>query len=302
MKVLAMVDGGPSVGYGHLGRTIALCSALEKRGHSVAVSTPARDYVQNHGLSWEPLASMPHEDLDWVVIDRAEMTSADRVRSLFPGARVCLIDDVGDARSIANITVDPPTRIHWPAPRGESLRGPQFVLLRSEFGERALFPRERGPVLVTLGGADPLVVSPSVADELLGRGFEVVVVEGPAFRRQLPPHLERIRQPERMSDVLAQASLVVCGYGHTLFEAARMGVPSVFICWNREQVTNREGVQALGFALYGGHANSAGTPRRVVDQVSSVSGRNWKRMSDRAMECVDGLGTCRVATAIEDLS
>jgi hypothetical protein len=262
------------------------------------------------------------------VIDRASTTSAAEVaRRQAGGQRVCLIDDPGPGRSVADLVVDPPTGVSWPPAGGRRLAGFPHVLLRREVREAAgqggeedgpalpgasgrgtnavvatRAPRRSADVLLSLGGSDPEGLTPVLAGALMSAGVAVVSVMGPGYRGPRPPG-RVLESPAAWPCALAQARLLVARFGHTLLEAAHLGTPALALAMDERALTD-----ATAFALHGScEAMRVGGPHdapRVAAHALGLSDDDSRReaLAARGRELVDGLGAVRVATAVRELA
>jgi spore coat polysaccharide biosynthesis predicted glycosyltransferase SpsG len=104
-----------------------------------------------------------------------------------------------------------------------------------------------------------------------------------------------------MRDLMRKADLCISAGGQTTYELAKVGVPTIGICFADNQIFNLQGWQEKGFIEYvGGHANrdllarlsAAITKFLPYDERCrrSVIGRRW----------VDGKGANRVIKALID--
>jgi hypothetical protein len=131
---VVVVDGGARAGFGHVGRCLAL---WEELGGRAVFAVEDGDVVRVLRAIGAPVRAADGST-PVAVIDRAAPTGAAEVaRRQAAGQRVCLIDDPGSGRSVADLVVDPPTGVSWPPTGGRRLAGFPHVLLRREVREAA---------------------------------------------------------------------------------------------------------------------------------------------------------------------
>jgi hypothetical protein len=313
-----VLDGGPRLGFGHLGRCLALWEELEGRAAfrvtdaSVAGQLRARGAHTVLAGTWEASAPLGGA-APVVVLDRAAPAAVGEVRSLRAGGRrVALLDDLGPARMLADLVIDPPTAAVWPAAAGRRLAGFEHVLLRREVRAAASSPtcalaaegpRARGGVLLAMGGSDPAGLTPALAEILGAAGCDPVVALGPGYRGPSPTVGTVLGDPGGFVAALARAELLVTGYGHSLLEAAHLGVPAVAAVHRPEHLPHARAFCRAGTARMLDLTAPAGGARLGDLAVRLLAGRGVRaRMAARGRELVDGLGAGRVVVALEALA
>jgi UDP-4-amino-4,6-dideoxy-N-acetyl-beta-L-altrosamine N-acetyltransferase len=102
-----------------------------------------------------------------------------------------------------------------------------------------------------------------------------------------------------MRDVMLESDIAISACGQTLYELARVGVPTVAVAVAENQMNNAEGWREAGFIEYAGR-------REETDLIDSVARgirallprREREKRSRRGLLHVDGLGPRRIAYAI----
>jgi hypothetical protein len=245
------------------------------------------------------------------VLDRAAPAAVAEVSALqAEGRRVALLDDLGPARMVADMVIDPPTAAAWPPAGGIRLSGFEHVLLRREVRAARSVHGARSGVLVAMGGSDPEGLTPLLAQGLNGAGIDVAVALGPGYRGASPT--ERGAFPtggstrvlrDAFVPALAGADLLVTGYGHTLLEAAHLGVPAIAAVYRPDQLEHARVFSAAGTAValdltVRSHvAELVGLVGRLLGEPGLLAG-----MSKRGQALVDGLGARRIARALGALT
>ncbi len=303
-----VLEGGPRLGFGHAGRCLALWEELEGRAVFRVEDAAVSDFLQVRGAP--VVAGRSHAP--FVVLDRAVPVAPAEVRALHAaGRRVALIDDLGPARMEADVVIDPPTAALWPAASGLRLAGFEHVLLRREVRAAEpvlpLAPRfgsaAGGGVLLAMGGSDPAGLTPGLAEALSAAGIDVAVALGPGYRGMFPTEGSVLASPDAFAGALAGAELLLAGYGHSLLEAAHLGVPAIAVVYRPEQLPH-----ARAFCAQGTARMFDLTARSRLGEVAQAAAellaepRLRAEMSARGRQLVDGLGARRVARALMELA
>jgi spore coat polysaccharide biosynthesis predicted glycosyltransferase SpsG len=311
---ILVVDGGQRIGFGHVGRCLAI---WEELGGRAVFAVEDADVVRVLTTLGAPLGGDP-SSAPVALIDRRTPTGAAEVERLqAQGQRVCLLDDPGAGRDSADLVVDPPTGASWPPAGGRRLAGFEYVLLRRDM--RAAASTTRGPgvtdapaltdapprdvdVLLAMGGSDPEGLTPVLAQALDGAGIKVTSVPGPAYHGPRPPGAV-LADPRAWPAALAGAGLLVGRFGHTLLEAAHLGTPALALTTDE-----RTTIDARAFAAHGTCASmqidGPGDAERVAARVLALCEDRIRlaAMAVRGRSLVDGLGAARVATALRELA
>lgn len=291
--VVMQVDGGPELGFGHVGRCLALAEEL---GDAAAFRTDEPSvisYLGEYGMIVVPTDARSSV----VVLDRARPVDVNHVRELrAAGARVALLDDPGPARNLADVVIDPPTGRSWPPASGRRLAGFEHALLRREIRAARSSPAPGIEVLVSMGGSDPDGVTPRLVGALREAGIDVVAALGPGYGG---PSVPEALLPGTWPRALAGTRLLITRFGHTLLEAAHLGVPAIVIA--HEQHDRRD---AAAFSRHGTIASlQAPEPEAVAALAARLLAEpaQLRQMASRGRELVDGYGAARVATALLEL-
>jgi hypothetical protein len=294
-----VADGGAALGYGHVGRCLAVWEALD--GDAVfAVAEPAvAAFVRARGA---PAGAAPTAPI--VLLDRAEPTTAEQVAALqATGRRVVLLDDLGAGRAVADLVVDPPTAARWPPTGQPRVGGFEHVLLRREVRAARRAGEPRG-ALLALGGSDPAQLTPGLAAALAGAGVEELVVNlGPGYGGAVPAGVTLLRDPAAFVATLAATGLLIAAYGHALLEAALLGVPAVIVVTRVEHREHAAAFAAHGTALIIDMSDEP-RPLELAELVTAAIARpeRLQAMAARGPALVDGRGAERVAAAIRALA
>jgi len=285
------------------------------------VITLVRSYPEP--TDWETTSQVLAEHSDaWVVLDGYHFGLAYQRQIKEAGHRLLVIDDTAHVdHYYADVVLNQNINAEWlhysREPYTRLLLGTRYVLLRSEFlawqeWQRAI-PKVARKVLVTLGGGDPDNQTLKVIQALQQvdvNGLEAVVVVGssnPHFRELQSAvcnsqfAIRLVQNVTNMPELMAWADVAVSAGGGTCWEMAFMGLPSVILMLAENQRGIAEGLDTLGTALNLGwyaEINASDLAQALRILMSSLVRR--KAMSEKGRHLVDGAGTNRVVSVINE--
>jgi spore coat polysaccharide biosynthesis predicted glycosyltransferase SpsG len=274
VRALFLADCGPSIGLGHLRRSLVLARALARAGVLCEVATPSgseRDMILADGFTpsrWPAgAADLPAADL--VIFDSYRI-EAETMRAW--QGRVALrlaIDDLADRPLAAELVLNQNLFAHELAygdlPERALLLGPDYALIDPAFHE-ANRPRSEERGLVSFGGSDDGSLALRAAQALRAAGFE-----GPIELALSPLH-ERpsavwkaagdmpgvaLHEAAAMPALMARASFYLGGAGTTVLEAAAAGLPMLPIAIAGNQQANIRALRQRGIMALPGFEDTA---------------------------------------------
>jgi spore coat polysaccharide biosynthesis predicted glycosyltransferase SpsG len=292
-----VADGGRQLGFGHVGRCLALWEELGAAAAFRVTDESVAEFLTARGAPLES-AGRPARV---VLLDRAEPTSERDVRSLqLDGRCVVLLDDLGSGRMAADAVIDPPTAAAWPPAAGLRLSGFEHVLLRREVLAAAATSSRAG-VLMAIGGSDPAGLTAPLSQAVADAGIDLTVALGPGY--QGAPAAGTTIAADAFAGALGSAALLVCGYGHSLLEAAHLGVPAVSVVFRPGHLPHARAFcrheTAYMLDMTGG-PRPAEIVALVADLLGDVSRRT--QMAERGRQLIDGAGAARAAAALLELA
>lgn len=289
----------------------AVLAVLSKHGiDSVAVGDlDSRDLRQTLGLAAEWSA-------DALVVDSYD-APVDRLSGI--GVRVvAVIDDLGDRPLPVTLVINGAAHAHElryrVRPDTTLCLGPEYALLRTEFADeprRDISPQV-GRALVTVGGADPALLTASLiawAREALGSATLDVLV-GPFWSTEARAAADRAAKDDRavvlhedpagIREMMLSCDLAVSGGGQTLYELAATATPAVAIRLFDNQTGNLRALSRDGALVWPGDASDADLGSKVVSTLKSLTADPSRRraLGTRARSLVDGRGASRVAQVL----
>lgn len=329
-RILFVVDGGPTVGGGHVMRSLTLARALEAQGATFAfVGPPAVSELLD---AFAPDASrIPAENLaaaavreafDAIVFDHYGLAEPDH-RAMAQGRPVLVIDDLANRPLGADLVLD-----SGPARRAEDhnglttahtrlLLGPTFAPIRPEFAalrEPALAwrgePVQR--ILVSMGLTDVGGVTARIVERIRPRihdiGLDIVLGSGapsaPGLAKvaRRDPRLMLHVDTPHMARLTAEADIGVGAAGSTTWERCVLGLPSLMVVLAENQRDAARAVAERGAALVLDLADPAFDETFDRHLLRLLRDADLRRsLAAASAEVCDGLGAGRVAEAFLNL-
>lgn len=302
MRIAIVADGGPSVGLGHLSRCLALAQALREHGARAVFLTSdpdCRAWVRRQGF-----ASAPWKDEAWdaMISDSYRLSAADLARLRRQAGVWLALDDLGRPPKGADLVLNGSagaSTLGYPRSR-RFLLGPRYSPLRREYWRPA---RKRVKarienLLITSGGGDVPEAS------LLARVRSILpeailhVVVGP-FAKAALRDATLHRAPATLKPLMELCDAAVSAGGHTLYELAALGTPTVGVILAGNQAPNVRALARKGLLLSAGSALRRGLGERVAAALAKLEPASARRrMSAAQRRLVDGQGARRVAARL----
>jgi UDP-2,4-diacetamido-2,4,6-trideoxy-beta-L-altropyranose hydrolase len=323
-RILFVCAAGPSVGGGHVMRSLTLARALERTGVACAFLTSPQVGAVLDAFAPDMARTEDEAGFDAIVFDHYGL-SADDHRALAKGRPALALDDLADRPLAADLVLD-----SGPARKAEDyaglvpshaqlLLGPAYAPVRPAFAAlraEALARRaERPPVrriLVSLGLTDVGGVTQRVVAllrPLVGEAVLDVVVGGgasslPALRALAAqdPRLALHVDAQDMPRLTLEADLAVGAGGSTTWERCVLALPTLTLILADNQAPAARALAAAGVApcldvaapdFEAAFAREASDLPRNADRRAALSAAS-------AQVC-DGLGAERAAEAFLEI-
>jgi spore coat polysaccharide biosynthesis predicted glycosyltransferase SpsG/RimJ/RimL family protein N-acetyltransferase len=330
VRILMHCNGGPGIGVGHVVRSVALAEEAIAGGHRVAFAGEFEgDFVLRQldllGLEVHPVVRGDEHALvkaveafapDVLHLDTYEEPGMSAL-AVDPATLVSNVEDDGFGRRRADVVVDPNFGAERERagilPKRAYLRGSRYAPLRatvtSRRGEWQL-REEATRVLVVMGGADPMNLTPAALDVLAATGLPLHVtavtpraVQG-ADALGSGMTVEVLPPVEDLPALLTQQDLVMSAAGTSVWELCCLGVPMALVCAVDNQRPGYDRVVAAGAAIGLGSRLRGQEASDAAGQLKQVLGNAATRQSlaRQARHIVDGLGAWRVVRAWEQLA
>lgn len=338
--LLLRVDGGPSIGGGHVMRCLALAQAWDEEGGRAAfaaaqLSPSLRQRVAADGFECslgdaEPgsaddatatVAAAKRLGATLAVVDGYQFEASFHERLRDAGLRIAALDDNGEiGRYVDDLVINQnrhATSALYPrrAPQTRLLLGTDYALLRREFrhwqGAPRLVPPSIRQALVTLGAADPNNVTAeaiAVIASALQAGTELLIVVGGsnphardiAARAAPLPNCRLLNDPGAAMPDLMAAADLAVCAGGSTMW--EMAFMGVPFIPIVIAENQRQAVAAMAGDGYP-TVDASAVARDLPAIVSALAADTGRRaaLSRRGRELVDGRGAARVCAALRAL-
>ncbi len=324
LKIVILTEGGKDIGMGHITRCASLCQAFEEKGITPEFVVNGEDVVG------EPVSVSGRGNAiyNW-------LNDRDRLLSRLAGSDIAVIDSYladGDLYKMMAKYVRLPVYVddykRLPYPHGvvlngsinaealdypseegiEYLLGIRYIPLRKEFWSVAEkdIREEIGSIMVTMGGDDMRNKTPDILRALTEHYPETVkkIIVGKGFKNRGEIDLLKDKKTELvihpdaggMKQVMLESDLAISAGGQTLYELARVGVPTIAITAADNQLSNMEGWEREGFITNAGRWDDRNVLDNIIRSISLLGDREIRQKKSKiGKSTVDGRGAARVA-------
>lgn len=244
-KILFRADAGPTIGYGHFIRSLALADMLKDDFDCVFYTQTPTDYQKKEAAAVCPLVELPATDsrlelfLDMltgdevVVLDNYFYTTDYQRRIKEKGCSLVCIDDMHDKHYVADVVINHGNVSSEQFSIEQYTRlciGNEWILLRKPFLKPIKQKIREKQIIVCFGGADPLHLTDKVVSMLiqLSIDYEIVVIIGDTVNVRKDT-LSRVKlyqklSAQEMANLFETSFLGIMPVSSTYIEAVSRGL------------------------------------------------------------------------------
>ncbi len=328
--VTIRADASPSLGYGHVRRTLTVTNRLQAmtgmqarylmkpESDSALVQASGCDVIHltDNSSIGSLMAAIKATDGP-LILDTYALTKDDLVCLQQDNFCTVVFDDGKRLESYpANVVIDyAPGAAQLPY-HGLTTTcfclGPAYFPLHREFLAQQAHRNRRRPiqsVVITFGGSDPDDETARIVKLFAqhSHSWKVVAILGPGYTGRaeevaLPDgSVELRRNVADMVQVLAAADLAISGAGGTALELACLGVPGLLLVLSDDQQRIASGLAEVGAAINLGWFKHV-TDHDIWHTIEQVAADSMRLdgMSAAGQRLVDGQGAKRITRAIID--
>lgn len=326
ISILILTEGNSVKGFGHIARCISLYDAFSLRD-----ITP--EFIIQGDETVECLLSdKPHTFIDWI-------DQTDKLLPLLHKFDVVFMDSISADAATCNAigklvrlpvylddfnyyTYERGVTIDWTIFAEEihhtkntfNLLGAKYTALRKEFWDAPEkdIPMEVGCIMLTMGGSDIRNLTPCILKRLRkeypGLRINIIIGKGFSFIDQIvmlaDDKMNLVYFPDAalMKKVMEASDIAISAGGQTLYELARMGVPTIAVSIIDNQQCDIDGWQKAGFVEHAGVWEDARLEDAIVCSCRALAAREERlKRSMIGRSVVDGLGVCRIVDRITEI-
>jgi UDP-2,4-diacetamido-2,4,6-trideoxy-beta-L-altropyranose hydrolase len=253
---------------------------------------------------------------DWIAVDHYALDARWESALRASTKQIMAIDDLADRHHDCDVLLDQNfyadmhTRYEGRVPvHCQQLLGPGYALLRDEFRKLREQVKPRTGVvkkiLVFFGGVDAdnytgLAIRALAAIGNKALHIDVVIGAQHPYREQIQQacveqgfgcHV----QTTRMAELMAEADLAIGAGGSASWERCCLGLPALLVALADNQIDIAKALDSAGACIYLGTKETANTLtiQRTITNLLDAH-EQLKRISQRAVSLVDGIGVERV--------
>ncbi len=321
MNITFFTETGEGIGYGHLIRCEALLNAFATRNLTSNVCIYVKDwanfeYPNATFLNWtDDSATIPSGEIAIVDSYLSQEKSLKRIADRYKYTVV--IDDFNRVPYPFNLIVNPNihgSEIEYKNQIAAVISGNRYTILRPEFKTKRneyTVRDEIKKIIITSGGSDYRQLIPKFTsfvekypeiDFIALSGKDEYADE--LNRKYDIPNLKILRKLDAISviNLFCNSDLVITAAGQTLNELAFLGIPSIAICIDYDQVNNIKSFYEREYIRKIINWDDTDLFEQIEDQISFMKPKsNRQHLSQIGQSLVDGCGADNLAEMILEL-
>lgn len=324
MKIIILTEGGPKIGLGHIARCSALYEAFETLNHSPLMIVKGDTSVKNilagkHFLlkNWTQKKVIDDLIIDTSILIIDSYLAKEELCHYISKHFQCVVflDDTIRLKYPKGILVNGAMfaeEMNYPEnPKITYLLGNAYTTLRKPFWEvpKKNIADKIARVLITMGSNDIRNLTPNIIQSI-HQNFsqtKLKVIVGNSFKNiieiknhaSLNTELIFNADDSIMKDAMIESDIAISAAGQTLYELARMGVPTIAISIADNQKGNVYRSQKAGFIEFAGEWNDKSLNENILKHFSKLCDKTQRQFkSECGQKFIDGQGATRVAKKI----
>lgn len=305
MKVVILTEGGKNYGFGHVARCSSIYQAFKEFGVEV-------NFIINGDKSIDSIL----QDVNYTISnwENLEFCCDDIVIIDSYNAPLEFYQKIAKTTQLA-IYIDDNNRLEYPegivvngtilasTNRKNSLYGSKYIPLRRDFWDAKVIDinKDVENVLITLGGNDLRNLTPKILNLLKNEDFTKKVIIGNSFDniseiKEFDGELIYSPDAHQMCEEMSSVDLAISAAGQTLYELARLGVPTIAIGVIDNQLDNIKNWQKQGFIEFAGFWDDDNLEENILAKIKLLKSKDLRSQKQlKGTGAVDGKGSLRIA-------
>ena len=321
MKVFIVTEGSRKIGFGHITRCLSLYQAFEEKRIKPKLIINADDNIEDfiNCKNYEIFNWLDEKSKFFELLKKADITIIDSYL-----AEISLYENLSNIVKIP-VYMDDYKRLDYPkgivvnasintekldySKKNEVkfLLGTKYIPLRKEFWTvpSKKINEKIKSVMITFGGDDAKNMTPKILKSLrknypsikknivIGRSFQNIS----KIRRETDENTNLIYYPdaEKMKEYMLESDIAVSSGGQTIYEFARIGVPTIAIAVADNQLHNIKGWEKVGFLEHSHWYKENKLMEKLQKSINNLKNITIRKSkSDIGKKLVDGMGSLRV--------
>lgn len=321
MKIIIITEGSSEIGFGHITRCTSLYQAFKEKNFQVHF------IVNGDSTIASLLKDTEHSIFNW-------LGDSPKLLKLLNGEDIVVLDSyladeelyktISDSVALS-VYIDDNKRINYPkgivingsifaskinypaADEVDYLLGSQYVPLRREFWNfsKKEINKNLQDVMITFGGDDFRDMTPDILKILIDKypHFNKKVVIGRGFKKisvienLMDEKTELIYYPdsEGMLKLMLESDMAISAGGQTLYELAKVGLPTIAIGVAYNQTHNLENWQEAGFIEFVGFWDNENLHNNILEKLDLLKDKKTRlHKCINGKNAVDGKGANRI--------
>jgi UDP-2,4-diacetamido-2,4,6-trideoxy-beta-L-altropyranose hydrolase len=325
MNVFILTEGGRDMGLGHITRCTSVYQAFEEFYVQPWLIVNGDEAVR------DLLKDKNCEVFDWLNDRKTLFATIENADIVFIDSYLAdndLYKKISNVSKTAvyfddNIRIDYPQGVvlnggilaeQMPYPRREGvtyLVGARYAPLRKEFWDAPAKPirNKIETIMITFGGTDVHGLTAKVLKLLIDTCpkmlKKVIIAKGFQNTTEIEKlrgnntELEYYPDAAGMKNVMLESDIAISAGGQTLYELARIGVPTVVVTVADNQSNNVHGWEKVGFIEYAGRWEDDGLIDTIAEKINLLKSKSLrKNRCELGCKVIDGRGSFRIVSKL----
>ena len=230
------------------------------------------------------------------------------------GVKVVTIDDPEDKRIASDLAFYPPVpqleKVNRDDFGGELYVGWEYVILRKEFSQTHIKPKNPSPkILVAMGATDPkgltFIVLNALKNISIDFSIEVLIGNQCLFIDKLKKTAKQIQKqivihqsPSKVAEIMSRSDLAIISFGVTAYELAAVNTPGFYLCLTKDHLLSSKALVEADMGI------SLGLPSQLNNSIIQnafeemlINLSKYKNNKYR----IDGMGAAKTAKIIQEM-